>query len=483
MTGRRSRMRLSDRRTNRRQFFKLLAASPLLSLVFYPALPPNWQQALARESQHRAAAKPRPAGVRCPDCGEEMIFPSSVQTQLNAVQTPAAVTPQSANALENQLTGQLLESPDQAINVWDFERVAHANNLPQHWDYLHLGVDDFETRKANREGFQRLMIRPRRLGVEATTELDMSVELFGRRWDTPLFLCPVASLEAYHTQGESGAARAARARGILQMQSHQSSQSYDAIAEARGEPHWFQIYTRPDWNVNKRVIDRVKAAGCPALVWTIDLLGGSNRELMRRSLAGEGREALVCQSCHNHRPDYQRPMRAGLEGPPGPRPPYTWDYVKRLKDASDMKVILKGIVTAEEAELAVEHGADGIFVSNHGGRAENSLWSSIDSLPEVVAAVRGRVPVLIDSGVRRGTDIFKALALGADAVGIGRPYVWGLGAFGEDGVDKVIELMLDEFRIAMRQTRTTAIAQIGSRFVMEGKAPIMMRDNRLGFGL
>ena len=103
--------------------------------------------------------------------------------------------------------------------------------------------------------------------------------------------------------------------------------------------------------------------------------------------------------------------------------------------------------------------------------------------PEVVAAVQGRVPVMIDSGVRRGTDIFKALALGADAVGIGRPYVWGLGAFGEDGVDKVIELMLDEFRIAMRQTRTTTTAQIGSRFVMEGKAPIMMRDNSLGFGL
>ena len=131
----------------------------------------------------------------------------------------------------------------------------------------------------------------------------------------------------------------------------------------------------------------------------------------------------------------------------------------------------------------MENGADSIFVSNHVGLAENSLWSTIDSLPEVVAAVRGRVPVLIDSGVRRGTAIFKALALGADAVGIGRPYVWGLATFGEDGVDKVIDLMVDEFRIAMRQTRTTAIYQIGPRFVMEGMAPIMMHDNRLSFGL
>ncbi|SVB81527.1 uncharacterized protein METZ01_LOCUS234381, partial [marine metagenome] len=141
------------------------------------------------------------------------------------------------------------------------------------------------------------------------------------------------------------------------------------------------------------------------------------------------------------------------------------------------------IVTAEEAELAIEHGADGIYVSNHGGRAVNSMWSTIDALPEVVEAVRGRVPVMIDSGVRRGSDVFKALALGATAAGIGRPYVWGLGAFGEDGVDKVIELIVAEFRMVMRQTRTTSVDEITSRFVMEAKNPVMTRQNELGFGL
>ena len=476
MTARRPDTSSPDRTASRRDFFKLLAASPLLG-VAASGLPASWQRALAHEAERRAT--PATALPHCPECGAEMLQ-SLLQPRFNALQDPA-LPPQ--NALQDQLTGQVIESQDDAVNVWDFERAAHANNLAQHWDYLHMGVDDYETRRANREGFQRLMLRPRRLGGEAMTPLDTSVELFGRRWDSPLFLCPVASLEAYHTQGESGAARAARARGVLQMQSHQSSQSYAEIAEARGEPHWFQIYTAPDWNVNKRVIDRVAGAGCPALVWTIDLLGGSNRELQRRTLAGEGYESVLCQNCHQHQPGYLRPMRAGLEGPEGPRYPYTWDYVKRLKDASDMKVILKGIMTAEGAEQAIEHGADGIFVSNHGGRAVNSMWSSIDSLPEVVAAVRGRVPVFIDSGVRRGTDIFKALALGADAVGIGRPYVWGLGAFGEDGVAKVIDLMLAELRIAMRQTRTTSIEQITSRFVMEGKNPIMMRDNRFGFGL
>ena len=147
-----------------------------------------------------------------------------------------------------------------------------------------------------------------------------------------------------------------------------------------------------------------------------------------------------------------------------------------------MKVLVKGIVTQEEAQLAIEHGADGVFVSNHGGRGVNMLRGSIDALPEVVKAVDGRVPVLIDSGVRRGADIFKALALGADAVGIGRPHVWGLGAFGQEGVDKVLDIVLDEFRMVMRQTRTTAIDQIDSRFVMEGRT-IMTRHNRLGFGL
>lgn len=435
----------SDHLTSRRHFFKLLAGSPLLALA-YPTLPSSWQQAVRQELQAGGA------------------------------------TMQAPSALDTHFTGQLIESAAEAINVWDFERVAHAGNLPEHWAYLHMGVDDLETRVANREGFQRLMLRPRRLGPD-TTKLDTSVQLFGRKWGTPLFLCPVAALEAYHTQGESGAARAARARGILQIQSHQSSQSYEAIAEARGEPHWFQLYTTPDWNVNKKVIDRVAAAGCPVLVWTVDLLGGSNRELARRSLGSQQYDRPLCQNCHNHKPGYQRPMRRGLDGPPGPRPSYTWDYVKRLKDATSMKVILKGIVTREDAELAIANGADGIVVSNHGGRAENSLRSTIEALPEVVAGVKGRVPVLIDSGVRRGADIFKALALGADAVGIGRPYVWGLGAFGQEGVDKVIGLLLDEFTMVMRQTRTTTIEHIGPQFVMEGRAPIMTRNNKLGFGL
>jgi isopentenyl diphosphate isomerase/L-lactate dehydrogenase-like FMN-dependent dehydrogenase len=423
---------------HRRDFLKWLAASPLMAMA-YPDLARAWAQA----------------------------------SNGNPAQEPTA--------LDFHLEGQLIESVDDAINVWDFERVAYANTLPQHWAYIHMGVDDFETRRANREGFMRLQLRPRRIGESG--KLDTAVQLFGKRWNTPLFLCPVAALEAYHTEGESGAARAAKARGILQIQSHQSSQAYEAIAEARGEPHWFQLYANVDWDVNKRTLARVSAAGCPVLVWTVDLLGGSNRELSRRSLGSKAYSGALCQNCHNHQTGYQRPMHRGMQGPPGPRLPFTWDYVKRLKDATPMKVVLKGIVTREEAELAVEHGADGVFVSNHGGRAENSLRSTIECLPEVVEGVKGRVPVMIDSGVRRGSDIFKAIALGADAVGIGRPYVWGLGAFGQQGVDKTIDLLLDEFQMVMRQTRTATLDQIGPQFVTESKTPIMMRHNANGFGL
>jgi isopentenyl diphosphate isomerase/L-lactate dehydrogenase-like FMN-dependent dehydrogenase len=473
---------IASEQASRRQFFKLLAGSPLLALA-YPTLPPGWQREVDAAAAHaRLAAAHGPTGT-CAVCGQTFALQPSHTSEATSAQGPPPPQPrQPPGALDSHFTGQLIDSAAEAINVWDFERVAHANTLPQHWNYIHMGVEDLETRVANREGFQRLAMRPRRLGPEVA-KLDTSLTLFGRRWGTPLFLCPVAALEAYHTEGEAGAARAAKARGILQIQSHQSSQSYETIAEARGEPHWFQLYANQDWDVNKRTLDKVKAAGCPVVVWTIDLLGGSNRELSRRSQGKDGYNQPLCQSCHNHQPGYQRPMHRGVAGPPGPRPPFDWDYVKRLRDHTQMKVVLKGIVTREEAELSVQHGADAVFVSNHGGRAENSLRGTIDSLPEVVAGVKGRVPVLIDSGVRRGADIFKALALGADAVGIGRPYVWGLGAFGQEGVDKVIALLMDEFTMVMRQTRTATLEQIGPQFVQPGPAPIMMRHNTQGFGL
>ena len=403
MADRRGHVDEPGRRESRRRFFKLLAGSPLLAATL-PMLPPAWRDGVAKEARHLPTSGPQLAGIPCPDCGQEMVLPAAGSSGLGAQDGPAALDRN--RFLEGQLAGQVIDDPALAVNVWDMEMTTHANNLPEHWAYLHLGVDDFETRVANREGFNRLMLRPRRLGQDVSN-LDTSVELYGRRFEAPLFTCPVAALRAFHTEGEVGAARAAGKRGILTVQSHEASQSYEEIAEAWGEPHWFQLYIRPDWNVVKRSIDRVEAAGCQVMVWTVDLLGGSNRELARRAAGAESTSAAFCQNCHNHHEGYQRPMRRDLEGPAGPRPAQDWDYLKRLKDATSMKVLVKGIVTREEAELAIEHGADGVYVSNHGGRGVNMLRGSIDALPEVVEAVAGRVPVLIDSGVRRGADIFS----------------------------------------------------------------------------
>jgi len=435
--------------SSRRRFLQLLAGSPLLALG-YAALPPGWKEFV---SSTQASTAPRPAGFPCPDCGTSMVYLANPESS-------GLIHASQMSAYQEQ---QLISSVEEAINVWDFEAVLRENNLPEHWNYLRGGVDDDATVLANRDGFERLQTRVRRLVHGSPT--DTSVEVYGREWGSPLFLCPVASLGAYHSEGETGSARAAAAKGHLLMQSTVSSDSYEQIAEGFGEPHWFQIYVDQDWDRTKRMIDRVESAGCPVLVWTIDLLGSSNRETLRRSQGLEGYDRPVCTMCHQHEPGYLKPMRRDLDGPPGPRPAYDWDYVKRLKDNTDMKVVLKGIVTREDAELAVQYGADGIYVSNHGGRAEESYRATIDSLPEVAEGTAGRIPIFFDSGVRRGTDIFKALALGADMVGIGRPYVWGLGAFGQEGVEKVIDLLTGEFLIAMRQAGTPSIQDITPGFV------------------
>jgi isopentenyl diphosphate isomerase/L-lactate dehydrogenase-like FMN-dependent dehydrogenase len=256
-------------------------------------------------------------------------------------------------------------------------------------------------------------------------------------------------------------ARAAKTGKHLVMLATPSTTSIEEVTAARGEPVWFQLYPRNDWNQTRQMIQRAEEAGCPALVFTVDLLGGSNR---LTALRARRRDKETCSGCHEGglNDNRRKPMIADLRpAPPAPELGVpTWDFVKRLKDASPMKLVVKGIVTREDAEIAVQHGVDVVFVSNHGGRAENSLRSAIECVPEVVAGVAGRVPVMVDSGFRRGTDIFKALALGATAVGVGRPYVWGLAAFGQEGVEAVLGILRRELQMVMRQAGATAVARI-----------------------
>ncbi len=364
----------------------------------------------------------------------------------------------------------LIAAPEEALNVLEFEAVARKNLPPAHFGYMATGVDDDGTLRANRTGFEKFQLRVRRL--RDVQNIDLSVRLFGTTWDTPIIFAPVGSQKAFHPDGEIAVAKAARAKGYLQILSTMTSVPVEAVNTARGTPVWYQLYPTNDWNVTRALTKRAEAAGCPVLVLTLDLQGGNNRETFFKSRRVDARQ---CTDCHVGGFAYnltirRRPMFQGLDlSKVVTQYPLdmTWDIVKRLRDTTGMKLVLKGIVTREDAQLAVEHGVDGLIVSNHGGRAEDSNRSTIECLPEVVAGVQGRIPVLIDGGFRRGTDIFKALALGANAVCIGRPYLWGLAAFGQPGVEAVLTLLRRELEIVMRQAGTTSLAKITREYLLE----------------
>ncbi len=378
--------------------------------------------------------------------------------------------------LENlQQSGGAISSAEQAFDVMDFEPAARKALPPAHFGYLATGVDDDATVRANREGYSRVQIRARRLvDVE---KIDMAVRLLGTTWSSPIVICPVGSQKAFHPEGEVAVARAARAKDHLQILSTVTTSSVEDVIAARGIPVWQQLYPTNVREVARAIVKRAEAAGCPAIVLTVDLQEGSNRETLFRAQRTDTRE---CSACHASAYGYaggrpragsggfsqyvsRKPMFDGLDvSKVTALHPVTmdWDFVKRLRDTVTVKLVLKGIVTREDAQLAVERGVDGLIVSNHGGRAEETLRPTIESLPEVLEGVAGRIPVIVDGGIRRGTDIFKALALGATAVGIGRPYVSGLAAFGQSGVEAVLEILRRELLTIMRQAGTTSIEKI-----------------------
>jgi len=349
------------------------------------------------------------------------------------------------------------------LTVMDFEEAARRVLSPAHWGYMASGVDDDGTLKRNREGFTHFQLRPRRL-VDVST-IDMSVEVFGSMWSAPIFLCPVGGHRMFHPEGELAVARAARARSTVQVLSTATSTPVEDVARALGTPPWYQLYMPNAWDSAERLVRRVEAAGCPVLVWTIDLLGGRNLETAERGRRADTGDCTACHStARGGRSIAELPMFKGLEAAMNP-PGATWEYVDRLKKLTRMKLMLKGIETREDARLAREHGVDGIIVSNHGGRALDTNRSTIEALSEVIDGAGPGLPVFIDGGFRRGTDIFKALALGARAVGVGRPYIWGLSAFGQQGVERVIDILRAELQLTMRQCGTPSVKQMTKAMV------------------
>lgn len=359
-------------------------------------------------------------------------------------------------------TGSPLASPADALDVMDFEEAARRVLPPAHWGYMATGVDDDATLKANMAGYKQIQIRPRRL-VDVS-KADLSVEIFGQTWDTPIMICPVGNQKAFHPEAELATARAAKAKRVNQILSNVTSTPVEDVASALGRPPWCQLYMPLKWEDTEKMVKRFEAAGCPVLVWTIDLLAGRNTETAERFRRLDTRD---CSTCHLTRTGgvRNRPMYDGLSSERYNPPEATWEFVDRLRKLTKMKLILKGIETAEDARLCREHGVDAIHVSNHGGRAMETGRATIECLPEVVAAA-GSIPVILDGGIRRGTDIFKALALGARAVGIGRPYIWGLSAFGQPGVERVLDLLRAELTLTMRQAGVPSVRQIGKNSVI-----------------
>jgi len=395
------------RRTSRRRFLQFLASSPLL----------------AGAAQAGESFVP---GVRPAD--------------------PLTWAPQNVETL--------IKGPKDAINVFDFEPVCRANVPPAHFGYMASGIDDEVTLRANREGFAKFQLRPRRL-VDVS-KIDMSTDILGVKYPSPIVIAPVGGQQSFHPEGEAAVARAAKAGDHLQILSTVTNVGVEDIIAARGGPVWYQLYATNKWDVSKALVTRAEKAGCTAVAITVDRAGGRNQETLFRLRPTDTRE---CSGCHDRgsglaagmtrRAMFQGVDLSGLTNTQSSA--MTWDFIKRMRDTTRMKILLKGILAFEDAVLAADAGVDGIIVSNHGGRGEDSGRSTIDALPEIIEAVHGRIPVLVDSGFRRGTDIVKALAMGANAVCIGRPYIWGLGAFGQAGVERVLELMRVELYAAMQQ--------------------------------
>ncbi len=346
-----------------------------------------------------------------------------------------------------------LENFFDATNVFQFEDVARTKLTPDVFHFIADGADDLKTVRANREAFDLLQIRARHL-VDVST-VDTTVNILGRAIKTPIILAPVGAQQMLHQEGELASARAAASGNHLFIAAMLSSFSVGEIATAGQGPLWFQLYPSPDRTTTQQLLQRAESAGADVVVLTVDgpVRGNRERENWYRS----------------HRQMKKPPRLGNLANLKGRLrigdSSLTWEIINWLKSNTKMKVVIKGIVTHEDARLCVKHGADGLIVSNHGGRQEESNRATLECLPEVVEAIDGRIPVLIDGGFRRGTDIFKALALGAQAVCIGRPYLWGLATFGEDGVKKVLDLLSAELMRIMQLAGTPSIRDISSAFV------------------
>ncbi|MBP6820683.1 MAG: alpha-hydroxy-acid oxidizing protein [Acidobacteria bacterium] len=346
--------------------------------------------------------------------------------------------------------------PQTAVSLGDFELLARQSMTELAWEYISGGAGDELTLRWNREAYDRMKLKPRVL-VDVS-KLDTRVNLFGREMPFPILLAPTAYQKLVHPEGELATAKGAGTATMVV--STMASVSVEEIVVATKQPPWFQLYVQPDRGFTKALVQRAEAAGCQALVVTVDtpIPGLRNREERIKFALPPGIE----------RPNLKGLNTSGSSHLPAENQIYnalfdaklTWKDVEWLRSLTRLPMLLKGVLNPEDADRAVQAGASGLIVSNHGSRNIDTLPATIEALPEVAAKVAGRIPVLVDGGIRRGTDVLKALACGAKAVLIGRPYLHGLAAAGADGVNRVVSILRREFEMAMALTGRTSIAEI-----------------------
>lgn len=348
------------------------------------------------------------------------------------------------------------------LTLSDLEEAAAKKVSEPVWAYVQCGAGEEHTLRANREAFQRRTLRPRVL-VDVTN-LDPTTTILGERVSAPFYVTATASQGILHLDAEALTARAASKAGILAMFSSLSSLSLEKIAEAAPNgPRWFQLYLQPDFALTKRLVERAEKAGFTALVLTVDMPVQANRD--RQSIAGYSLEGRIVGNGEDVVPPSRSPIPEGQRYKVRNDASATWEILDHLRKITRLPIVVKGILTGEDAKLAIDHGAKAVVVSNHGGRQLDGAPASLDALPEVVGAVGFKAEVYLDGGVRRGTDILVALALGAKAVGIGRPVLWALAAGGEAGVAKLISLLKTDLATAMALTGRRTVSEIDRTLV------------------
>jgi isopentenyl diphosphate isomerase/L-lactate dehydrogenase-like FMN-dependent dehydrogenase len=343
---------------------------------------------------------------------------------------------------------------DELVTAFDFEPVAYARIPRAAYDYTAYGSESEFTLRRNRQAFDWVELVPRKSIDPAA--VNPSLELFGTKLAYPILIAPTAGHQQLHSTAEAGTYRGATGASRTPLiVSHNASMPVDKIAAAAKGNLWWQLYPRPEIDANQQFLDTAHASGAQAIVVTIDQQAAVyERALHDRNLSD--------------RPPNARTRLRGSESRYRiwtDRLWYNWSFFDQIRPQVKVPMLAKGILTAEDARICLEHGIDGIIVSNHGGRAMDYSPSTLEVLPEIVEAVRGRVPVLIDGGFRRGADVLKALALGARAVCLGRVPRWGLAAYGPAGVQRILEILQTELRLAMAECGCASLASVDRTLV------------------